>query len=498
MIEDAVAGGGISPGTNSSYPSYLTNVNGTLYFQAADGLNGYELWRINASGQAVMVEDAVPGGGIRPGNFSSDAAVLTNVNGTLYFTANDGTNGIELWKVASTTDVLVTTTADSGAGSLRQAIAFANATAGVQTIKFQIPGSGVHIISPGSALPTITDRVIIDGTTQPGFSSVPLIELNGTSAGAGISGLKITVGSSTVRGLAINRFKGAGIELRTGGHNIVSGNRIGTNAAGTLDRGNLGAGVLIVNSASNTIGGTTAATRNLISGNDQSGVSISGASASGNLVQGNFVGTNAAGTLAIANSLDGILINGASSNTIGGTAVSAANTIAFNGRDGVRIVGTAVGNRIQRNSLFSNAALGIDLNGNGVTANDSQDVDAGPNKLQNFPALVSAVRTGTNLTVTYSVPSTAANSTYPLRVEFYIADTAKQEGKTFLQFASYNSAGTKIVTFPAGAASVGSRIVATATDASGNTSEFSANVTVTNSLMGAGGFREPVRRHRRS
>lgn len=219
----------------------------------------------------------------------------------------------------------------------------------------------------------------------------------------------MTAGSSTVYGLAVNRFKGAGIELRTRGNNIVWANRIGTNTAGTLDRGNIGAGVLIINSAS--------------------------------------------------------------------------NMIAFNGRDGVRILGTAVGNKIQRNSLFSNVALGIDLSGNGVTANDTNDADAGPNKLQNFQANISASRSGANLTVTYSVPSTAANSTFTLRVEFYFADTAKQEGKTFLQAASYTSAGRKTITFPAGAASAGSRIVATATDASGNTSEFSASRAVTSPLL---------------
>ena len=100
MVEDAVAGGGISPGSYSAVPGYLTNVNGTLYFAANDNVNGGELWRINSSGVAEMVEDAVAGGGIRPGS-SGSAGSLTNVNGTLYFSANDGVNGPELWRINS-------------------------------------------------------------------------------------------------------------------------------------------------------------------------------------------------------------------------------------------------------------------------------------------------------------------------------------------------------------------------------------------------------------
>src|SRR5215470_11092296 len=69
---------------------------------------------------------------------------------------------------------------DSGAGSLRQAILDANATNGLDTIVFQIPGAGVHTISPASTLPPVTDPVIIDGTSQPGYAGLPLIELNGT------------------------------------------------------------------------------------------------------------------------------------------------------------------------------------------------------------------------------------------------------------------------------------------------------------------------------
>ena len=136
------------------------------------------------------------------------------------------------WFVSTTTQasspIIVTTTADNGnnanptPGSLREAIITANNTVGTDTINFSI-GTGAQTILPSSALPVITDPVIIDGTTQPGFAGKPIIELKGTSAGANASGLQIDAGSSTVRGLAINRFS-TGIFLTTKGNNLIAGN----------------------------------------------------------------------------------------------------------------------------------------------------------------------------------------------------------------------------------------------------------------------------------
>jgi len=116
LVEDAVAGGGISAGTGSSIPRNLTNVNGTLYFSANDGLNGYELWRINSSGVAQIVEDAVAGGGISAGSSGSYPRSLTNVNGTLYFSANDGLNGTELWRINSSGVAQIVEDAVAGGG----------------------------------------------------------------------------------------------------------------------------------------------------------------------------------------------------------------------------------------------------------------------------------------------------------------------------------------------------------------------------------------------
>src|SRR5437870_5706995 len=85
----------------------------------------------------------------------------------------------------------VINTADAGTGSLRWAINQANGAAGADTIAFNIAGSGVHMISLTSALPTLSTTINIDGTTQPGYAGAPLIDVNGAAAGAGVHGLNV-------------------------------------------------------------------------------------------------------------------------------------------------------------------------------------------------------------------------------------------------------------------------------------------------------------------
>jgi len=98
MVEDAVPGGGINPGAADSFVYGLTRVGGTLFFAAEDVTNGGEVWKTDGAG-ATIVEDAVPGGGIRPGAVTDNYPdALTNVNGTLFFQADDGATGAELWK----------------------------------------------------------------------------------------------------------------------------------------------------------------------------------------------------------------------------------------------------------------------------------------------------------------------------------------------------------------------------------------------------------------
>jgi hypothetical protein len=194
----------------------------------------------------------------------------------------------------------------------------------------------------------------------------------------------------------------------------------------------------------------------------------------------------------LGNSSDGIafaqdFINASTNGTgpidsvVGGVQPGAGNTIAFNGRHGVNILaGTRIG--ILSNSIFSNAQLGIDLNGNSVTANDAGDADAGENELQNYPVLTSAVTDGVRTSVTGTL-NTAPNTAFLLQ---FFANTAAEptgfgEGRTLLgsRTISTDPAGNVSFTliFPV-PMPVGQWVSATATDPTNNTSEFARSVQV--------------------
>jgi CSLREA domain-containing protein len=368
--------------------------------------------------------------------------------------------------------------------SLREAIRAANSNPCPDLIHFNIPGSGPHTILISGSLPTITDAVTIDGYTQPGATPNSNPAPQGLNAqlkivirrsGGSASGLTISTSNVVVRGVVINNFNQNGI-LITGSNVIIEGNFIGTDAGGTNDQGNNQDGIRI-SGANNRVGGTLPAARNLISGNNSDGIEIRGSGATGNLVQGNLIGTTASGSSGLANSGNGIQIsNSASNNTIGGTAAGAGNVIAFNGADGV-FVSSGTGNRIQRNSIFSNGELGIDLGANGVTSNDPGDPDSGANRLQNFPVLQSIVVSGSNTTILGSIDSATGNSTYPITIEFFSNSSCDPsghgEGETFLGAISVSGPGSFIATF-AVSLPLNSVVTATATDSAGNTSEFSA------------------------
>ena len=238
---------------------------------------------------------------------------------------------------------VVTNNNDNGAGSLRDAITNANATAGKDTISFNIPGPGIKVITLLTSLPDITDSVVIDATTQPGYAGSPLIELDGLQTGA--SGLVIKAGGSTVKGLVIGNFNEFGIWLNNCDNNIIQGNYIGINATGTLARVN-DTNLLLSNSSNNLIGGTTAAARNVISAARFAGLEIGG---SNNVIQGNFIGTNAAGTARFDNTT-GISISSSPfiNNVIGGTTPGAGNLISGNSRG---ILVSAAGTIIQGNLI---------------------------------------------------------------------------------------------------------------------------------------------------
>ncbi|HYP26530.1 MAG TPA: BACON domain-containing carbohydrate-binding protein [Blastocatellia bacterium] len=498
---------------------------------------------------------------------------------------------------------------DSGECTLREAILAANLNPGADTIVFSI-STGPQKINLLGPLPNISEVVTIDGTLQPGFSGAPLIELNGQSAGEGTNGLSLTGGDSTVRGLVINNFGGSGITISNLGGNTIEGNYIGTNLLGQIAQGNAENGVVISNSSNNIIGGTTDSSRNVISGNLTHGVLIIGSPATGNHVRGNFIGTNVAGTSRIANNADGVSIidapgntvggtqagmrnvisgndgkgvsiqfsnasgnavqgnfigtdvNGtddlgneidgidlfeSSSNIIGGTAAGARNIISGNNANGIRInlgggnqirgnfIGTKIdgrialpnlfrgifigngsnnnviggpsagegntiannstggvlvqegtGNAIRANLIFANGGLGIDLAPVGVTNNDPGDPDSGPNNLQNTPIITSASSASATSTNVQGTLNSTANTSFTIDFFSNIAcdPLGSGEGQEFLGSTSVTTNGSGNasfnVTLPA-SASAGPFITATATNPTGNTSEFSPCVIFTSS-----------------
>ena len=250
--------------------------------------------------------------------------------------------------------------------TLRAAIEEANASVDINTIEFNIPAgeavAGVWTIGAGSELPQILDGVVIDATTQSGWVTTPVVEIDGSSAGATSDGLRVFAADVEIRGFAITSFGADGIEVdSTASNTTIAGNHIGVNPAGAAARGNGGEGIdLQVGSGPTTVGGTAAADRNVISGNGSDGVLIWGTD--GNTVVGNYIGTDVTGLVAIPNGADGVEIGGGSSNNIVGQ-VGAGNVLSGNTNDGIEVTGSNTGNVIQANMI------GLGVNGDTAVAN---------------------------------------------------------------------------------------------------------------------------------
>jgi hypothetical protein len=282
----------------------------------------------------------------------------------------------------------VTNTLDGGAGSLRQAMLDANVRAGKDTIRFNIPGNGPHTIRPISELPTITEAVMIDGYTQAastvntsafsiGNNAGLRIEIDGTNAGSDAAGLTLQCGGCIVCGLVINRFGGAAIVLVQGGGNVIEGNFIGTDPSGLFRRDNKN-GVSVEGSPGNRIGGTTAAARNVISGNMNYGVVILNGGAGGNLVQGNYLGVNAGGNGPLGNTGAGVHIWNAPGNTIGGSASGAGNLIGGGGFRNIstfaRGYGVWIGGDASTGTVVAGNLIGTNASGGDSLANTQDGI----------------------------------------------------------------------------------------------------------------------------
>lgn len=397
--------------------------------------------------------------------------------------------------------LIVTTTSDSGPGSLRNAIAAANAAAGTGIITFNIPGTAPHVIQPLSPLPALTAPVTIDGYSQSGAvpntsaaadNATLAIALDGANAGPLADGLVVDGGQSIVRGMAIYNWSGNGIVLAQGAGNTVSGNFIGTDATGAASNSpNAKNGILISDSLNNNIGGPLPAQRNLISANGGSGVGITGYNTGSNYIQGNFIGVNPSGA-ALGNALDGLLVS-SSDNLIGGTNVGDANVIDFNGAAGVSVFGTTSYNQystsveqltqgvgILGNSIFGNSQLGIDMAPAGVTFVSLQST--GPDGPVSFPVLAPITPGSTSVK--------GALDSYPsetFRIEIFgnsVTDPSGYgQGQTFLAAATITTDTNGSANFSVPLSSPlasGDFITATAIELDNlDTSEFSLAVEVT-------------------
>ena len=441
---------------------------------------------------------------------------------------------------------LIANKGDDGKISLREAITAANNTANgavPDRIYFSIAGAGPHTINVTSALPTILESVVIDGTSEPDYvAGTPAVRIDG--AAAGFSGISIgaTGGGSTIQGLMITGFTVDGINVASGANNVtiadnwigtsgtgtsghgnanvgnsddgidiagsnalilrnvitnnddegidivgsgvtghlIQGNYIGVDPDGSSGGGNNDVGIAIISGSGNTIGGTSAGAGNVISSNKE-GIEINTAN---NIVQGNYIGTDVTRRLNRGNRADdGIEIRAdATGNMIGGTAVGAGNLIAYNALHGVNVE-TGTGNAVLGNSIYANTGLGIDRGSNGVSVNNGTKDCSLANCGMDYPVFTSATVAGSTLTVAGYVGSLPGQSAFAnARVEIFRSDndgSGYGEGQLYLGFLTADANGNISGSLSVVGVAPGYKITGTATDGSNNTSEFGPNVTIT-------------------
>ncbi|HEY6803613.1 MAG TPA: hypothetical protein VI306_08545 [Pyrinomonadaceae bacterium] len=369
---------------------------------------------------------------------------------------------------------------------------------------FDVNGHGVDINGANATDNTVLGNLI--GTNKDGTSALSNahvgVKIEGGASNNIVGGTTGTTPGGGCTG-ACNVISGNGQQGVTmfgaGEGNRILGNFIGTNATGTAAVPNGNTGVLIAaGSSDEVVGGNSSAARNVISGNKNGeGVGIEQFPGPPDhiTVQGNFIGTTSTGTAPLPND-EGITITGGANCVIGGTAAGTANVLAFNTHRGIVIfdpnptVSNTTGNAIRGNSIHDNGDLGIDLfdpNVGGIAPNDVKDTDLGPNALQNFPLITSATASVGAGNINGTLNSTPGQL---FAIDFYANascdSSGNGEGNTYvgsLTTGITDSNGDVLFTFVSPPLSLGQVITATATDVSGNTSEFSNCVTVTSGCI---------------
>ncbi len=403
-------------------------------------------------------------------------------------------------------------------------------------------GDGVMIFGSGSTGNTVAGNYIGTNVNGTGVGTVGGygVRIVTSATGNTIGGTTGTTPGGACTG-ACNVISGNGLNgiAILSGANIVQGNYVGTNAAGTGAVGNVLRGIEVETSG-NTIGGTSANARNVVGGSGDRGIAFEGA-ISGNVLQGNYIGVGSDGVTDVGNTLQGIwLASSGSGETIGGTAAGAGNLVAFNDQQGIAAItnsntiqgntvhdnslsgiyidgssntiggvasgagntvyangesgvcvknSTSVNNAIRGNSIYNNGQLGIDLVhipslycADGIVlGNDLGDGDTGVNNRMNFPATLAA--SYNNATRTLTVTGTLdTGSATAARVDVYATDTpdvsGNGEGRQYLGTATPINAMPGDWTMTSTGVPLYGYISATATDTSGagNTSEFSATL----------------------
>ena len=281
-------------------------------------------------------------------------------------------SGALFTKVASAADFTVNSTNDvsdssingvcdigTGSCTLRAAIEEANATVGSDNIFFNISGSGPHLITLSSALPTIINSVNIDASTQPGSLCNSLNDglphtLSIRIVGSSGVGFNITSSNVTIKGFSITNNSTSGINVASAANSVtVECNYIGMQTDGSTTGANTYG---ILSSASSDL----LITNNLISGNSSHGIYINNAAVDQVTIEKNIIGLNANGTAARSNGDRGIYYNIASSiysenNMIGGPDWSDRNIISGNASHGIEFFGAI------RNSAVENNIVGLDI-----------------------------------------------------------------------------------------------------------------------------------------
>ena len=327
---------------------------------------------------------------------------------------------------------------------------------------------GILIEGVGAGGATIEGNFI--GTNAVGTAAVPNVN----------DGIQIKAGAHTIVRNVLSGNGDDGIEFQgagTGG-NVVRGNRIGM-TVGFMPLGNGSDGIEIQGSSGNIIGGDPLLFgRNFIGGNTSDGIEIlddiTGGSANNDL-RGNRIGVGVVAQV-LGNGRHGVNLEAAT-----GTLMR-ENTIVNNGLDGVFVNNAATANAIRQSFISNNGGLGIDLGPDGVTPNDAGDADAGGNELQNFPTITSATSSTTGGTIVQFTLHSTPNAQFD--IDIYDMSQADPSGfgegarfvgtTTVTTDASGDASGSRNV----GAVAAGQFVSATATNAAGSTSEFSAAVPV--------------------